>query len=84
MRCVSISCTGNTRLLKVIMDEANNQIELTCIRIFEQSQQMFDRINGLMVETEAKMEKAKTRHNVVIQPGFGTGMRPYGHAVVHV
>ena len=36
----------NSRLVKVILDEANNQIELACIRMFAQSKHEFTRIGG--------------------------------------
>ena len=37
-----------------------------------------------MEETSAAMDKAKKRHDIVIKDGFGTGVRPYGHIIVHV
>jgi hypothetical protein len=75
---------GNSRVLKVIMDEANNQIELACLRMFEKSNKAFGEIDTKMEETKAQMEKAKARHDIVMREGFGTGVNPYGHAVVYV
>lgn len=71
-------------MLKVILDEANTQIELACLRMFERSNQTFGEINAKMEDAKTKMEKAKTRHDIVMREGFGTGVNPYGHAVVYV
>lgn len=81
-RCVPCAWTGNSRVLKKIMDEANNQIEQACLRMFEESREVFDRIETKMDQMATTMGKAQSRHDVVIKKGFGTGVRPYGHTVV--
>ena len=81
---MSFAWTGNSRVLKVVMDEANNQIELACLRMFQKSNKTFEEINSKMEETKSNVEKAKARHDIVVREGFGTGVNPYGHAVVYV
>ena len=81
---MSFVWVGNSRVLKVILDEANTQIESACLRMFERSNRTFGEINAKMEDAKTKMEKAKTRHDIVIREGFGTGVNPYGHAVVYV
>jgi len=72
--------TGNSRVLKVIKDEANNQIELACLRAFKSFPREFSKILEKMEETAVNVEKAKARHDVVIRHGFG--MPPHGRVAV--
>ena len=62
----------NARVIKVIMDEANNQIELACIRMFKESAVAFGSINARMDESKRRLDEAKSRHDAVTKPGVGS------------
>ena len=65
-------------MLKVIKDEANNQIELACLRAFKSFPREFAKITAKMEDTAAKVEKAKARHDAIVRHG----MPPHERAVV--
>ena len=76
---LAIHCDGmlhapgfrNARIIKVILDEANNQIELACIRMFSGSAIAFDKINSRMDESKRRIDEAKSRHDEAIKYGAG-------------